>query len=544
MYRQTAGITALCGMLLGCSASIPVTQVEKGVVPKGEGTLLILPRTTLSLKYNVVTSTFTAGRWTEEVDACHASIAAAKSKSSVRAALDSLKDSCKELLELGLSTKRPSKIDKTLACPDTDSKDTESRTSINAGSLSVAAGSQPDPDHVYWVETPSRWLGSADVTVKYLANGTVDGAKTVVTNPWADFTVELAGMAVRGALFGAGGAKKALQDRCVVLSEDKNPTDPKIKSDCELFFSELADLRTQVQSKQAVMGSMILAPGFEVQMRLLDERIAQMRAQFEGEVETKSAAKVVNWIPPASDTGAGLLDAKCGLSTPVECIVDTEKATASLNCSAGIARVAVCPAPATGDASEWPAQELRLGALRDKDAEVLLKSVEDTLCVSRSGSFGDDGKSRCVADPTKEATSNAKRGFPYRFALQSDVVAKVLKCKNSGADGDAAGAMATTSLPIAQYGKVGRLTPRAGGRTGTIDVTYYGDSGTLKTVQVISAGSDPKPITDALKERLTPTPAPTDLEILQAEKQRVEAMAAICASYAKLTDRAPSYCNK
>ena len=111
--------------------------------------------------------------------------------------------------------------------------------------------------------------------------------------------------------------------------------------------------------------------------------------------------------------------------------------------------------------------------------------------------------------------------------------APTASCSESAKPVDAA-------FPIPQFGWVGRLAPKAGGRKATFDVDYCVDTGELVSVQVAGEGSVAKPILDALFSRLAGEAKPTELDTLKAEQARVTALKTICEAYAALKAEKPA----
>jgi len=527
MIRTVLASVMSGSMLVACSASIPVTRIGAGKAPKHEGTLLVLPRTALTLKYNVTSATYTAGTWTDEVETC-GKLLAFDEKTTPDARRARLGDpqlppSCSRLHDLGLESKRPSLAPNAVACSDAG-RNTETRTSIDGTTVSVVSAALPDPDQVYWVATPARWLGDVDVTVKYTPIGTIDGAKAMATNPWSDFAVNVTGMALKAALPGIGsaparsGAKKP-PDGCAVLAP----------AECAAFNVDLDDLKKYVGERYqaAMLGA---GPGFEKQMEVFDTRVKAQRALFEGSISARVTPKSVTWFPSAR-TGKDAVPANCRHALASDkTVTDGSPLDADWSCAlAPEPFERVCPSPdGTLPAPDFPRDVLAASAWITAAGGLSRQSYSPALDASRAGF------------DRKEDDRDA-RGFPYRMPVETVVGAALRTCTDTKTC-KGRGAMAPSALAIAQYGELGRLTPRAGGRKGTIEVKYYADSGALTTVQVSGEGSSAKPITDVLQAKLTPAADPSAMDVLKAEKERVEALSAVCKAYLNLSAEPPDYC--
>ena len=531
MHCTTWGYAIVISLLTGCSASIPVTKLNGTTPPKWEGLLLTLPRTALTVKYNVVATTFTVGKWTDEVESCqtYLNFSDTTTPAQRRAKLADIAtaESCVLLNEIGLETKRPSFPSDAIKCGDAGAA-TEKKTNIDAGTLAITGAPTPDPNHMYWVSTPSRWLSDVDVLVKYTQLGTIDGAKSIATNPWSDFAVNVTSMALKATLPGIGSPPTrnaapvgAPPPQCRLL----------LPSECKEFMKDLDDLKSFVgQGYQAAQLS--AGPLFDKQMELFDARVKAQRVLFEGMIATKTTAKTALWFPEEqveSATSAHCRAALAANATPQY----GEPRDAGWTCWSTFDQFeTICPSLTRGrPAPAYPREEVHSAAW-----------VTAAGVASRSG-FG-LALMESVKGFKRHGTDSA-RGFPYRMPVDTQASALVRRCSKDVTQATVCtprGAPTTVSLAVAQYGQLGRLTPRAGGRKGTIEVDYNADTGGLTTVQVTGEGSNPKPITDVLQSKLTPAPEPTEMDMLKAEKERIEALAAVCKAYASLSAEAPDYC--
>ena len=521
MKHQVVAWGLMSLVMVGCSASIPVRKLETGKAPDREGTLLVLPQTELLVKYNEVRTSFSPARWSEEVEACRTRLNISPDSSRSYGAFPAAALSCRRLHDAGIYTKRPSLAKNSTTCPF-DKPESEERSVIDASSVVVTANAVPDPEQVYWVETPARWLGDADVTVKYTAQGTVSGAKAVATNPWSNFAVDLAGLAIKGALPLVGGSdspkttKNVTSGRCIVLS-DGPAGGPKgaaaTSTPCDEFHAELTELLEAAGTRGTTLSNHA-GPDPQKLLTILDEDIETRRARFEGHVKKTTTARTLTWQPKAPP------------AVSAECAKEPESAgcSAAFTLTKGSLTVPTCPGTSNDPAQHVsPLHKLVISARITEAGMRMRNNFAAPLAASAAG-FG----SRARND----------RGFPYRSPIATEVSTQ-LWVKTADTTFAGKGEPTHVTLPIAQFGSVGRLTPRAGGRKSTIDVVYFADTGALTSIQVTGEGSDSKPITDAILSRL-----PSEVDALKAEQAKVEAMAAICTSYAALAAPAPDYCNQ
>lgn len=554
MGKQVSLPVVVALLLSACSASIPVTPIGKESAPDHEGTLLVLPRTSLTVKYDVVTTTFNAGKWTDELERCEKlldldgngeitvedrrkfrDLDTKKSDFATDSALkanekvDARALSCLKFIELELASKRfPGKAD----CKD-DSFDKESRKGIDAKSVAITSAAVPDPEHVYWVSTPARWLSGVEVLVKYTPAGTVDGAKSTATNPWSDFAVNATASVLKTALGGAGSDNKvhlatsADAPLCVESNVTLESGAPPILSSAAC--KELHEDLEQLKKLSGERNSLLTTPGnpdIEAQVAQLDTLIDGRKAMFQGTTSKETESKSTKWIPELQRNDEGQLESHSH-SNP-------EAPT-----------VAVC------NGEEIPRSSLRSWAEMTAVGVESHNAWEKSLIASSKG--------------FRKNFGSKSRGFPYRVPVETLVSAVIKTCKlpskdakvvekceladNTESDCECSdGKPAEAALAVAQFGGVSHLTPRAGGRKGTIEVDYNGDTGALVSVQVAGEGSDPKPITDVLQgglqSKLNPPAKPSEMDRLKQDKDRFEAMAAICTAYANLAAEAPDYCKE
>lgn len=533
MKRQASAWVIIALLLAGCSASIPVRKLSGGAAPEAEGTLLVLPRTELLLKYNEVKTDFSPARWTSEVEECRSRFGITSESSRLHGSIPDASLSCLRLHDLGLYTKRPSLGKDALKCPS-DTANSEKRAAIDMSSVALTASPVPDPDQVYWVETPARWLGDADVTLKYTSQGTVSGAKSVATNPWSNFAVDLAGFAIKGLVPLAGGSEANGQSaagglsRCVKLS-DKASSDQSDAGDAEDAKSELTpcgEFHAELNELILAVGSRLDAlknfPGSETDKLLanLDADIDARRARFEGNIKKTATAHTMVWHPDPAAAVSAACAAEPSSTACLTSLVSPKETEA----------IAACPGTSNDPNNHVsPLYRIHVSAQVTEAGMRMRNTLAIPLNASTAGFDGGSKKDR---------------GLPYRAPVATEVSTQLHVKANQAACFVRKGEETKASIPIAQFGTLGRLTPRAGGRKGTIDVVYFADTGALTSVQVAGEGSDAKPITDALQSRLTPASEPSELDILKAEKDRIEAMATICASYASLAAPAPDYCSE
>lgn len=535
MFRNEWVAVLLSGSLVACSASIPVTKLNSETPPDNEGTLLALPRTTLTVKYNVVTSTFTIGKWTDELETCQEKLGfsddTSLSERRIRLMDPDLARSCVALYDLGLMTKRPSRVKNADACWD-KGNNSETKNSIDPTTLAVTSAASPDPDQSYWVSTPSRWLGDVDVLVKYTSTGSVDGVKASATNPWSDFAVNVASVAIKGAIPGIGAhsdsascaeiAGRNCRDSGVLLCQVLTG------ENCKEFLKDLEDLKKF--SGELYQAAMLGAgPGFDKQIELFETRVKAQRTLFEGTITTKIRPKTENWIPPSLIGATGPIPQGCRRALSVDAnTLDGDPKDAPWSCAMTQSVFEkVCSANGDTPAADYPREQLRAAAWITTAGGLSQKAYASTLEASRNGYDGD-------------ATDKDARGFPYRVPVETYVSAVVRKCANESTC-SLKGNMTPVAMSVAQYGEIGRLTPRAGGRKGVIEIDYNADTGALTSVQVTGEGSSAKPITDVLQAKLTET-EPSALDAIKAEKERVEALASVCKAFASLSAEPPDYC--
>lgn len=520
--RTQGLLSGLVGVLLaGCSATIPVTQISETISPVHEGTLLVLPRTSLTIKYDVVKTTFTAGRWTDELERCEKllnpagldAVGIVDRRAFNGTSVDATAPrSCRRMFELDLASKR---LSGKSSCP-ADAFDSETRHGIDPKTLAVSAAPVPDPAHVYWVATPARWLGYVDVLVKYTSTGTVDGVKSVASNPWSDFAVNVASSVLKAAITGGGSDDKpGLSEGAAKVPDcvSPDPKKPKVyvpgllsKAACAELHVDLNQLYAVAQERNLIVTTSSNS-SIDAQIALADALIDARKALFEGKKSKVATPKSVPWIPALeSDPASG-------------------KLLTYEHVKMDVPAVSVC-------GNGYPVERLEPTAKMSESGKAIHAAMEPALVASSAGFKRDD------------------RGFPYRVPVETSVELRVLKCdpnpaapiKGGAAELCKSGDPITKPMTIAQFGGVGRLTPRAGGRKGTIEVDYNADTGALVSVQVVGEGSDPKPITDVLQAKLNPPPGPSAMDLLKAEKDRLEAMAAICKAYLTLAAEAPAYC--
>lgn len=520
--RTHAVSSVLVGILLsGCSATIPVMQISDRSPPDHEGTLLVLPRTSLTVKYDVVKTTFTAGRWTDELERCEKLLnpkgldtvgTVDRREFNGTSAGATAPRSCRRMFELDLASKR---LSGKSICP-ADTFDSETRFGIDPKTLAVSGAPVPDPAHVYWVATPARWLGYVDVTVKYTSTGTVDGAKSVASNPWSDFAVNVASSVLKAAIAGGGSDNKprlskagADAHECVRPDPDKPQVyvpDLLSEAECKELHVDLQQLYALAQERNLIVTTSSNS-SIDAQIALADALIDARKALFEGKKTKVATPKSFPWIPALErEPGSG-------------------KLLTHEHVKKDVPAVHVCGAG-------YPSERLEPAAKMSASGKAIHAALEPALVASSAGFKRSD------------------RGFPYRVPVDTSVEMQIVKCKLTPAPTDKDppvevcenGDPTTNPMTIAQFGGVGRLTPRAGGRKGTIEVDYNAETGALVSVQVVGEGSDPKPITDVLQAKLNPPAGPSPMDLLKAEKDRLEAMAAICKAYLTLAAEAPAYC--
>ncbi len=521
--RTQAVSSVLVGILLsGCSATIPVTQISDTSPPRHEGTSLILPRTSLTIKYDVVKTTFTAGRWTDELERCEkllnpagldaVGIVDRRAFNGTMSADAAAPRSCRRMFELDLASKR---LSGKSSCP-ADTFDSETRHGIDPKTFAVSGAPVPDPAHVYWVATPARWLGYVDVLVKYTSTGTVDGAKSVASNPWSDFAVNVASSALKAAITGGGSDNKPrlaqitddVPDCVSSIHGQPQKGEPGMLSDaaCKELHVDLDQLYAVAQERNLIVTTSSNS-SIDAQIALADALIDARKALFEGKKSKVPTPRSFAWIPALER------DPKSGKLLTFE------------HAKKDVPAVSVCGAG-------YPTERLEPVAKMSESGKAIHAAMEPALVASSAGFNRND------------------RGFPYRVPVDTSVEMRIMKCEPAPATtaGDGpkevckGGDPTTNTMTIAQFGGVGRLTPRAGGRKGTIEVDYNADTGALVSVQVVGEGSDPKPITDVLQAQLNRPAGPSPMDLLKAEKDRLEAMAAICKAYLTLAADAPAYC--
>lgn len=515
-------------VLVGCTASIPVHHLFDVASPKQEGTLLVLPRTELVLAYDQVKTSYTPGIWTAELQRCKASfgVSAAMPAREFESKIANTKVpySCLAIYKLGLDVARYDDARKQ-ACSGDDPVKGWTRHSIGSQSLKLSAIPVRDPDNVYWVETPVRWLSAVDVTVKYGPAGTVDGAKTVATNAWSDFAVKAFGAALNTALpAGSGGPdaeKKSSGRPACTLSRKDDKTDNEI---CVSISKELSDLS---EAKTELVTLIAGAPGasFDKQVELLTARIKDYEALFEGGLKKTVTSKRTTWIPSKKE------DAPCiagtGPSDSPRC--RNRKLLAQSHvwlCGNGFRQD-----PATG-------RDLYQGLVLEGWVDESAEAEQKLAAIAEKSAAG------------FSSAGNNRRGLPYRIVPRTRVKANTQICTYKTDAREeipqcADGAKPIDEvLPVPQYGWIGRLAPKAGGRKATLDVDYNADTGELVSVQVAGEGSDPAAIQDALLSRIKEDKKPTELDALAAEKERVVLLKDICLAYASLSAEKPTFCTK
>jgi hypothetical protein len=534
---KTMALLGALAALTACSISIPVTKVSKDGAAEGEGTLLILPQTSLTLKYNTTEKTFTAGRWTGEVEACEddttkladlrktAQLANCKENDpapstvckthwdAANNARAGLKDSCVVIAELDLGSKRFSRPPGANVCTG-DGTDSEFRRSFDVKSLAVSAVPVPDPDQVYWVETPARLFGDTEVGMTYTASGTVSGAKSAASNPYVAFAVDVAGIAVQsfiGASFGGGGA--AAPAALALARPPKTCRTLLDAKECKALHDELDVLIALYKSEAQLVRGTAANEATQALLAAKKIDIAKTRAKFEGGIETEESAASLSWIPPASDRN------RAELAFPEKCINQREKGSAVQN--GDCIEHSVC---ADAGADPFPKQKLSFGARRGKEGAELASVIVPTLNATAVG--GEDARKK-------------DRGFPYRAAIQSEVIATVATYASAGSTAPTEKSMPVAQAQVAQFGEVGFLAPRAGGKNGSIEAKYFVDTGALDTLSITGVGADPAPILDPIKNALSPRP---ELDPMQAEKERLELLQAICVAAADVNEPLPDFC--
>lgn len=529
MNAQAIIALVLISTLTACSMAIPVTKVTDAAPAEGEGTLLILPRTALTLNYTTVAKTFAAGQWTSEVDACAASDKDVKAL-EIRAILlgcntakqdaDQCKEifkdsrifnSCIEIADLGLSSKRLSKPKEGKVCPS-DGTDSEFRRSFALKTMAVTGAPVPDPDQVYWVETPARMFGDTQVAVSYTAAGTIAGAKSVSSNPFVAFGTEIAGIALKSFLGVAGGEGDGEKTAwtCMKVSG----------AECVALRADLKTLRSQIESEEKFLANISKdSPSSQVLLAAKQAQTAKTRAVFEGVVKTEEKADSVTWIPASADR----LLPKVAESKECVKLDDPDKPVPNGSCIEQL----VCAGEEDAKPPAYPLERLHFHARRAQAGAALATVITPTLDSTAVG----DTHSRMK-----------KRGFPYRAPIQSEANARVVRYSQKSAgevESELVGSMPAARLAVAQFGEIGFLAPRAGGKSGTIEAKYFIDTGALETLSIQGVGADPAPILDPIKAALTPTP---EADPMKAEKDRLETLKAICVAAAALNDPLPDFC--
>lgn len=542
MKTKTMAVFAAAAALSACSMSIPVTKISKDVAAKREGTLLILPRTALTLKYNTSEKTFTAGRWVGETEACEddaAEVADLREKALLASckenapnpsatcksawdaatqARSSLKDSCIAIAELELNSKRPSRPPGKVVCTG-DGTDTEFRRSFDVKSLAVTSAPIPDPEQVYWVETPARLFGDTEVAMSYTATGTVSGAKSAASNPYVAFAVDVAGIGINSllgaSLGGGGGNPLAMLSGSGLKPKPRTCRTLLDATECKALHHELDALRTLVESEAEFIPGVSANELTQAVLAARAANIARVRATFEGAIMIEDSAASLSWIPAASDR------TKTKITFPDECRNQRKDDQEWRNGDCIVH--SVC---ADVEANPYPMQKLSFGARRGKQGAELASVIATTLNATAVG--GKDARKK-------------DRGFPYRVAIQSEVIATVATCASASCDAPIEKSMPVTQAQIAQFGEVGFLAPRAGGQNGTIEAKYFVDTGALDSLSIKGTGANPAPILDPIKSALTPTSTP-ELDPMQAEKDRLELLQAICAAAADVNEPLPDFC--
>jgi hypothetical protein len=590
MLRSHLCIAWTLALLCGCSASIPVTHMKGGKTPeKGEGVLLTLPRTVLTLNYSVSAKTFSAGEWTQEIEACEDAVAKwskaetaaqdacaypedatstpcgntpvdrKKARDNAVAARHLIPPTCAKAQELGLSSRRLSRSSSALACPNDGGND-EFRSMFDKDSFAVTASGETDPKHVYWVSTPVRTFGDAQVDVSYTERGVVSGAKVTSSNPFLGFAVDVAGIAVRSALSGFGGGatdKSVAELMSPSASNSPRPCFTLNVTSCEVYAKALIEFEALLKEKldKAATAS---AGNYDAHLKLIDAGIETQRQAFTGSVDIKPSPKTLRWLPPDADTadkgcgttelGASEYQGRCSTITIPACrvtdgvIAAAKKPVYRLTFQARTTKVS----------EEWlavaKATLVDTNESADNDVAVDLGNDKCKKGMDEDKSEVRDGATVSVADGSDNDRSNYgrrdDRGFPYRVPAIAEVTVTTTRHVDKDVEcdkGTASGAMIPAQLAIAQYGLVGRLTPRAGGRKGTVEAKYF-ETGALQSVSVVREGQDPAPILDPIKEALQPKSSPSELDLLKAQKDYLEAQKAICVAAASLNTTPPDFC--